>query len=251
MRRVLAVITTMVVASSAGAQDTDLELVLLADASGSIDSSEIAFQRQGYAQAITDPEVLATIANTAYGTIAVTYVEWASNQAVVADWTIIDGTESAASFAEQLTTRPRQAYGRNAIGSALLEGLRLMEENEIEGWRRVIDFSGDSVSSYSGPSISEARRTVLGAGVTINALPILRPDDPGRAHGGLEAAYETRIIGGPGSFVVTAESRESFAEAVKRKLILEISGLSPRRLFASQDSDASSAREGPPVTGSP
>ena len=32
------------------AQDTDLELVLLADASGSIDQREIEFQRQGYAQ---------------------------------------------------------------------------------------------------------------------------------------------------------------------------------------------------------
>jgi hypothetical protein len=60
--------------------------------------------------------------------------------------------------------------------------------------------------------------------VTINALPILREGDPGRAHGGLEAAYEARIIGGPGAFVVTAETRESFAQAVKRKLVLEIAG---------------------------
>src|SRR6056297_2986829 len=94
-------------------------------------------------------------------------------------------------------------------------------------WRRVIDFSGDSVNSYSGPPIAQARETVLAAGVTINALPILRPNDPGRAHGGLEALYAERIVGGPGAFVVTAENRASFAEAVKRKLILEISGQMP------------------------
>lgn len=64
---------------------------------------------------------------------------------------------------------------------------------------------------------------MLAKGITINALPILRPDDPGRAQGGLEAIYEQRIIGGLGAFVVTAEDRASFAEAVKRKLILEIS----------------------------
>jgi len=209
------------------AQDTDLELVLLADASGSIDQREIEFQRQGYAQAITDPEVLAAIANTAYGNIAVTYVEWAANQAVVADWMRIAGPDSAEAFAAQLLGKPRQAYGRNAIGAALLEALRLMDTNEFDGWRRVIDFSGDSVNSYSGPPIAQARETVLAAGVTINALPILRPNDPGRAHGGLEALYAERIVGGPGAFVVTAENRASFAEAVKRKLILEISGQMP------------------------
>ena len=217
------------------AQDTDLELVLLADASGSIDASEIAFQRQGYAEAITDPAVLDVIAGTAYGSIAVTYVEWATNQAVVADWTLIDGPDSAQAFAADLTDKPRQAYGRNAIGAALLEGLRLMETNDHDGWRRVIDFSGDSVNNYSGPSIADARDQVLAAGVTINALPILRPNDPGRAHGGLEAAYERQIIGGPGAFVVTAESRASFADAIKRKLILEISGQMPSRQIAGAD----------------
>lgn len=209
------------------AQDTDLELVLLADASGSIDSREIAFQRQGYAMALTDPEVLAAIKGTAYGTIAVTYVEWAQNTAVIAPWTRIDGLEAAEGFAAHLLATPRRASGRNAIGGALLEGLRQIEENDIQGWRRVIDFSGDSANNHSGPGIAEARAKVLAAGITINALPILRPDDPGRAHGGLEALYEERIIGGMGTFVVTAESRASFAEAVKRKLVLEISGQMP------------------------
>ncbi|MCR8547372.1 DUF1194 domain-containing protein [Salipiger sp. P9] len=210
-------------AAPAAAQDTDLELVLLADASGSITPAELMFQREGYAQAITDPEVLAAIGNTAYGEIAVTYVEWAANQAQVVDWTRIAGLEDAEAFAEDLMVQPRQAYGRNAIGAALLEALRLMEENEIDGWRRVIDFSGDSAGNWSGPGIEEARDMVVAQGVTINALPILRPDDPGRAQGGLEAIYEQRIIGGLGAFVVTADSRERFAEAVKRKLILEIS----------------------------
>ena len=215
-------------------QDTDLELVLLADASGSISPGELQFQREGYAQAITDPEVLAVIAGTAYGHIAVTYVEWAANQAQVVDWTLIDGPEAARGFAAALLDQPRQAYGRNAIGAALLEGLRLMEENEINGWRRVIDFSGDSANSWAGPSIEHARAQVVQAGVTINALPILRPDDPGRAEGGLETLYEELIIGGTGAFVVTADTRNSFAEAVKKKLILEISSL-PGETFAAAE----------------
>jgi len=211
----------------AAAQEVDLELVLLADASGSIDEGEIRFQRQGYASAITDPGVIRAITSNLTGSIAVTYVEWASNQAVVVDWTIIDGAATAARFAEALIGPPRQAYGRNAIGAALLEGKRLIESNDIQSLRRVIDFSGDSANNWSGPPITEARDTVIAAGITINGLPILRPDDPGRAQGGLEAAYERLIIGGPGAFVVTADSRDSFAAAVRRKLILEIAGLTP------------------------
>ncbi|WP_417723456.1 DUF1194 domain-containing protein [Salipiger sp.] len=221
-------------ASPAAAQDTDLELVLLADASGSITQEELLFQREGYARAITDPDVLSAISRTAYGEIAVTYVEWAANQAQVVDWTRIAGPDEAQGFADALLSMPRQAYGRNAIGAALLEALRLMEVNEIDGWRRVIDFSGDSAGNFSGPGIEEARDHVVAQGVTINALPILRPDDPGRAQGGLERIYEDRIIGGQGAFVVTARDRGSFSEAVKRKLILEISGEMPER-FARAD----------------
>jgi hypothetical protein len=55
---------------------------------------------------------------------------------------------------------------------------------------------------------------------------------PLTAHGGLEAIYEAQIIGGPGAFVVTAEDRDSFARAVKRKLILEISAVPGPRVLA-------------------
>jgi hypothetical protein len=223
MRRLCLCLAATLLAPPAAAQDTDLELVLLADASGSITASELMFQREGYAQAMTDPEVLSVIGNTAYGEIAVTYVEWAANQGQVVKWMRIRGPEDAAEFAEQLLTTPRMAFGRNAIGAALLQGAHLIESNDIDGWRRVIDFSGDSAGNWSGPPIEEARDAVVAKGITINGLPILRPDDPGRAQGGLERIYEERIIGGLGAFVVTAGDRDSFAEAVKRKLILEIS----------------------------
>lgn len=215
-------------ASPAAAEDVELELVLLADASGSITAQEIRFQREGYAEAMTDPGVLSAISNTAYGVIAVTYVEWAANTAVVVDWTRIDGPESAAAFAASLVTPPRQAYGRNAIGSALLDGKRMIEENGFEGWRKVIDFSGDSPNSYSGPSIEAARTEVVAAGITINGLPILCRfcDTPAR-YPDLGAIYEQRIIGGPGAFVVTAANEADLADAIKRKLILEISGEMP------------------------
>ncbi len=228
MKRLIALF--FILAGTATAQsprEAGLELVLLADASGSIDATELVFQRQGYANALTDPRVLSAIENSIYGNVAVTYVEWATNTAVVVDWMIIDSAETAEGFAEALVGPPRQAFGRNAIGGALLEGKRLIEANDIYAPRAVIDFSGDSIGNSSGPDISTARDTVLAAGITINALPILRPEEGRRAGANLEEAYATRIIGGPGAFMVTAESRETFAAAVRRKLVLEISGLIP------------------------
>ena len=225
------------VAAAQERREAGLELVLLADASGSIDSEELAFQRQGYAAAITDPLVVAAIENSIYGTIAVTYVEWASNTAVVVDWMIIDGPETAQAFAKALTGPPRQAFGSNAIGGALLDAKRLIEVNDIRAPRAVIDFSGDSIRNFTGPSIASARQEVLAAGITINALPILRPEDGRRAGANLEQEYASRIIGGPGAFMVTAESRASFAETVRRKLVLEISGLTPETYNAAMVGD--------------
>ncbi|MCA0872192.1 DUF1194 domain-containing protein [Seohaeicola saemankumensis] len=233
--RVFSCLLTFLFAVPVAAQDVDLELVLLADASGSISEEEIRFQRQGYAEALTDPRVLSAIGNTAYGAIAVTYVEWAANTAVVVDWTRIDGPESAQAFADALIAPPRQAYGRNAIGAALLDGKRLIEQNAFDGWRKVIDFSGDSPNSFSGPSIQFARDAVVAAGITINGLPILCRfcDTPAR-YPDLGAIYEEQIIGGLGAFVVTATSEADLAESIRRKLILEISGEMPSRDIASR-----------------
>ena len=230
---VLAVLAS--VSPSRAAERVDLELVLLADASGSIDDSEIFFQRQGYAEAITDPDILAAIGLGQDGKIAVTYVEWgnASSQEVVVPWTIIDGEASAAAFAKQLLEVPRLAFGRNAIGAAIAAGLALIEGNDIEGDRKIIDFSGDSANNWGGIPIEVARQAALASDVSINGLAILcRVCATGRPVSyDLEAAFERDIIAGPAAFVVTADGEESFASAVRRKLLLEVAGVPDEQTF--------------------
>jgi len=224
---------TLTLASPLAAQEveTDLELVLLADASGSIDADELLFQRQSYAAAITDPAVVSAIENTLYGSIAVTYVEWAATQATVVDWTIIADMDSATRFAEALIGPQRQAFGRNAIGAALLYGMEQIESNDIRGFRRVIDFSGDTMANSYGPPITVARDAVIANNITINALPILRD---GRASAmNLPQLYEENIIGGPNAFVMPAGEGPEFIDAVRRKLILEIAGTMPGTDYAS------------------
>ncbi len=229
MRQIVAaaMMLSAVSASAAAGEQVDLELVLLADASRSIDDVEIGLQRQGYAAAITHPEVLAAIAGGYERRIAVTYVEWgdATSQEVVVPWTVIDGPGSAGAFAGDLLAAPRRAYGPNAIGSALAAAQALIEGNDFAGTRWVIDFSGDSAYSFGGISILEARHAALAAGIVINGLAILCRVCSGRPVSyDLEAAYAALIVGGPGSFVVTADGDQSFAAAVRRKLLLEIAG---------------------------
>ena len=241
MRPAVCLAALFMFSTPAGAQspewDTvDLELVLLADASGSIGPDEIAFQRQGYADAMLDARVLRAIAEGAHGKIAVTYVEWASaaSQDMVVDWMVVDGGDDAAEFATQLMNAPRRAYGRNAIGAALLKGVELIGSNEHTGFRKVIDFSGDSANNWNGPPIETGRRAALNAGITINGLAVLcRTCRSGRAGGGnLEDLFYERIVGGPGHFVVTADGQDAFADAVRRKLILEIAGRVPETRLA-------------------
>jgi hypothetical protein len=209
----------------------DLELVLAADGSGSIDATEMALQREGYASAITSSEILDAIAQGFDGRIAVVYVEWggAGSQHVIVPWTVIDGPESAEAFANALRTEPRQAFGWNSISNAIAFGQELIESNAIDGHRRVIDVSADS-GNYGGLPLPLARQNALQADITINGLAILcrDPECSGRPRRmDLEAYFAQEVIGGPGSFVVTVDDQRSFQDAVRQKLLLEIAGKEP------------------------
>ena len=233
-------------AHGAAAERVDLELVLLADASRSIDDAEIRFQRQGYAAAITHPEVLGAISQGFEQRIAVTYVEWgeASSQEVVVPWTVVDGPDSAAAFAAALLEAPRRAFGPNAIGNAIAVAHALIEGNEFDGYRKVIDFSGDSAYSFGGMPIAVARGAALAADIVINGLAILchAEECSGRpVNYDLETAFADTIIGGPASFVVTADGDDRFAEAVRRKLLLEIAGAASQDLRLAGQEDSSLA----------
>jgi hypothetical protein len=104
----------------------------------------------------------------------------------------------------------------------------LIESNPIEGYRKVIDLSADSANNWGGVSIADARGQALAAGIVINGLAILCRSCSGRPNRyDLERAFADTIIGGPASFVVTADDDERFAEAVRRKLLLEIAGRPP------------------------
>lgn len=222
--------------SPVAAEEVDVELVLAADGSGSIDADELALQRKGYADAITSPEVLNVIAKGVLGKIAIAYVEWGgpTSQHVIVEWHRVNDLASARIFAEKLVSRPRAAYGYNSISNAIDFSVGLIERNEYEGLSRVIDVSADG-PNIGGREITAARDDAVAKGVTINGLVIARPGGQIRRVWGepLTEHFRRDVIGGPGAFIVTVDETTSFAEAVRRKMVMEIAGKAlPERDFA-------------------
>jgi hypothetical protein len=228
----LLVLAALVAGRPAAAQTAvDVALVLLADGSGSIDPEEFQLQREGYAEALTSPEVLAAIRSNPHQKIGVVFVEWGapSSQEIIIDWTVIDGEAAAAGFAAQLRVRPKMTFGYNSISNALDFGVRLLGSAPFTAMRQVIDVSGDG-PNIGGRDILAARDAAVGQGITINALAIRQPGSVVAPSLGipLEDYYRQNVIGGPGAFVETADGRERFAQAIRNKLVLEIALLDVR-----------------------
>ncbi|SUA99623.1 Protein of uncharacterised function (DUF1194) [Pannonibacter phragmitetus] len=215
-------------------QEVDVALVLAVDISYSMDIDEQRLQRQGYMQAITSPEVLTAIRSGLTGSIAVTYVEWAGtlSRSVLIDWHVVSDGASAQQFADALGEAPINRAYRTAIGDALLFSAEQFDTLPHRALRKVIDISGDGPNNQ-GTYAPVARDQVVAQGIIINGLPLqLKDVRPGWFDmEDLDRYYETCVIGGPGSFIVPVRGPERFAEAVRRKLVLEIAmPVLPQRL---------------------
>ena len=224
--RLAAVLLALLVPARAAAQPVDLELVLAVDVSGSVDRDEARLQRDGYVAALTDPQVIDAVRGGLHGRIAVTYFEWAGyrHRRLLADWHLVHDRASAEAFAARLAAAPIATGVSTSISGAIQFALPLFGQGGFQGERRVIDISGDGPNN-DGPDVTAARDQALALGVTINGLPILN-DRPNVANfpnlDDLDEYYDGCVIGGPGAFMVVAQGFETFAAAVKRKLILEI-----------------------------
>ncbi|HVO03190.1 MAG TPA: DUF1194 domain-containing protein [Candidatus Cybelea sp.] len=205
--------------------DVDLALVLVADASGSMDDKEFALQREGIAGAISDPDVLAAIKGGKYGRIAVTLVEWGTPGAPVqvVGWHLIGGEERQRDFAWDVTRAPRAPQSWNALGDGMELGIQLIESCPCRPARKVIDVSGDNPDSRSQTPSAAARDQAVKAGMTVNGLAILNDDRKGPSgQPWLVEIYQQEVIGGPSAFVIPAQTRADFDRALRQKLIQEI-----------------------------
>jgi hypothetical protein len=198
--------------------NVDLQLVLAVDASGSVNQERFELQKQGYAAAFRHPQVLRAIQSGRTQSIAVAMTQWTgpTMQVIIVPWTRVRDQASADALADAIEKSQRQLFsGGTSISGAIDFGVTLMSTGPYRGIKRVIDVSGDG-SNNRGRPVTLARDDAVGAGITINGLPILALEP------NLDRYYFENVIGGPGAIMVPAANYDAFAQAILKKLIMEI-----------------------------
>ena len=167
-------IAALQAASARAAESVDLLLVLAADVSRSIDSRKFQLQREGYAEALSNPRVLEAIRSGRQGRIGLLFLEWSGfgNQKVVIDWMMIDGRAAAQAFADRLLELPRSYVDRTSISGGVDAAVEQLARAPFEAGRRAIDVSGDGTNN-SGRDVTYARDEAVALGISINGLVIL------------------------------------------------------------------------------
>ena len=215
-------IATLLTGAGAGAaraaEQVDLQLVLAVDASGSVDMYRFELQKRGYAAAFRNPKVLAAVHSGISQAIAVTMHQWTGPrlQVHVIPWMVVKDAASAEALATAIEKTPRRLFsGGTSISGAIDFSRLILAQSPFTATRRTIDVSGDGANNIGRPA-KIARDEAVKDGITINGLPILSVE------ANLDTWYFENVVGGPGAIMVPAENYESFAEAILKKLIIEI-----------------------------
>ena len=226
MLTTLALLIGLTAAAAVSGEEVDVELVLAVDVSRSMDIEEAEVQRAGYVNALRHPDFLNAVRGGLNGRIAITYFEWAGtiSDSSHIPWQVISGPGEAGAFAALVEACPIAMRRGTSISGAIVYGARLFEGNGYSGLRRVIDISGDGPNNFGAP-VTPARDTATALGIVINGHAIMIR--PSAAYGSLDDYYANCVIGGPGAFVLPVRDPEDFAVAIRRKLILEVSGAEP------------------------
>jgi len=177
--------------SPAKAQEQcSVALVLALDVSGSVDWREYRLQRKGIADAFSDDELIDLIEYLPGG-IAVAVSQWSGtfHQENAIGWHRIATRADALKFAKAM--RPYQCG------------------------KKVVDVSSDGKSNQ-GLVASQISDQLDRNGTTINVLAILEDDKS------LIPYFAENVVRGPASFVQSANDYADYFDAIKRKLLREL-----------------------------
>nr|WP_096488005.1 DUF1194 domain-containing protein [Methylorubrum populi] len=235
-------------AEPAGA--ASVALVVSVDVSQSVDDSRFVLQMEGIAEALEDPGVIAAMTGHPGGTLFA-MVTWADRAGLPLGWRRIATRADAFAAAAQVRATPRQSGEFTCLGQMFRTvTATVLPAMPVPAERIVVDVSGDGIDNCTDPEDLEAERTaLLATGATINGLPILVPGENDvvgagayRAPGyGLRATplpqertdlvqwYRAHVVAGPGAFLLKAAGYGDFARALRRKFVIEVSGLAPGR----------------------
>jgi Protein of unknown function (DUF1194) len=207
-------------------EQVDLELVITTDVSYSVDDMEARMQREGAVTAFRSKEVVEAIKSGSLGKIAVAYIDFSNANAsrVVVDWQVVHDQASAEAFADAIAVARKTDGVQTSISSGIQLAARMIEDNDYEGMKKVIDVSGDGPNN-EGRRVDHVRDEVIANGMIINGLPIVTEADKFDVYylPDLDKYYAGCVIGGPGAFIQVANGFADLARALRRKLVLEIS----------------------------
>jgi uncharacterized protein DUF1194 len=224
----LAIVASFLLAAHGASAQADVALVMAVDVSSSVNDERFALQRDGIAQALLSPPVLEAIAGGPQQTIELAIIEWSEEQSVLLDWTMIRSPADLDQVVQTLHTKFRPKVGwKTDIGGGIAKAVALLDRAPLAASRRVIDVSGDGRQNCGHISADQARGAAIAQDITINGLPITSGDEPD-----VDRWYEQHVVGGAGAFMIVANGHERFADAMRKKLALEIAGLTPTLRFA-------------------
>ncbi|MHA6688280.1 DUF1194 domain-containing protein [Mesorhizobium sp. A556] len=212
------------------AADVDVAIVFAVDASGSIDAAAADLQREGHAEAIRAPEVIAAIDRGGFGCIAIAYVEWASSgqKRTVMPWTSICGrgdAQSAAAFIRREGNKGnacRRRHCGTSISFAIDLGALLLDGYVGHASSKIIDISANGTNN-DGLPVQPSRLQAINKGITINAIAVPTTMQGVRHH--LVDYFAENVIGGTGAFAIEPVSTNDYVVALRRKMVIEISML--------------------------
>lgn len=206
-------------------------LALGLDVSGSVDAKEYRAQLDGLASALNDAEVRNKILEMPSAPVRLLVYEWSGpgDQHVLLPWTAIDQSAALDIAIETLhQTRRRDSTPGTALGVAMTYGARQLAQ-QSDCWKRTLDISGDGKSNL-GPRPRDVKHRIERSGITINGL-VIGADAPNIGDlrqaeiSELSAYYSAEVILGQEAFVQAALGYDSYADAMKRKLLRELEGL--------------------------
>ena len=225
MRLIFATLISLLVWLSSNAwaaEKVDLALVLAVDCSGSVNPDEYRLQMNGIAAAFRDPAIISAATNGPEHRIAVNLLTWGDpdDKKFESGWHIISSAKEGMEFADTAANFTRHMDGGTGIGNAIAFGLILISDGTVQGSRRVIDVSGDGKESWELREphfkLRDAQRLRALAGVTVNGLAIETDVKD------LAQYYQDYVAAGPETFVMVVANYQQYAEAIRRKLLLEI-----------------------------
>lgn len=218
--------STQLAARAVADNAVDVELILAVDVSRSMDPEELEVQRSGYIEALRHPDFIAAVRMGLIGKVAISYYEWSGSvdTNTLVDWHVIASAEDAQTFAAAVEAAPLERLYGTSISGAIDFGRGMFDRSGYEATRQVIDISGDGPNNRGQPVVP-SRDAALAEGVIINGLAIMIR--PSASIVPLDQYYQDCVVGGPGSFVLPVHKAEDFASSIRRKLVLEISGIGP------------------------